>query len=102
MKRNTRKTEEPQPTKLTFEQVPEALAEVLQRIKAIEAKLEEPDDFLYDLEGICKYLGYSKSAIYKLVHYKQIPYTKTRKKLHFEKKAIDVWMADRKVEQQNR
>jgi excisionase family DNA binding protein len=102
MKKNAQKVAEPQPPKLTFEDVPQTLAEVLQRIKAIEAKLEEPDDFLYDLEGICKYLGYSKSAIYKLTHLKQIPYVKTKQKLHFEKKTIDAWLAERKVEEQNK
>jgi excisionase family DNA binding protein len=51
-----------------------------------------PQRDLCDLAEACKYLGFSKSHIYKLSSKYKIPYRKFGKRLFFSKKELDEWI----------
>lgn len=86
---------EPEQTmeKLTFEQLPEAVTELLATVKRIEALLtkkgvtvEESD--ILTVAQACQYLNISKSCMYKKTSLGDIPFIKYGKYLRFEKKAL--------------
>jgi excisionase family DNA binding protein len=45
-----------------------------------------------DLEGVCKYIHFSRSTVYKLVNTNSIPYIKLGGKLLFDIPQIDRWV----------
>ncbi len=62
-------------------------------------KLNRIEKFIFGLkdilnvEELSEYSGFTKSYIYKLVHYSKIPYSKPNGKvLFFERKKIDQWL----------
>jgi excisionase family DNA binding protein len=40
----------------------------------------------------CKYLGYAKSYVYKLIHNKVIPFSKPNGKIYFDRDKLEAWM----------
>jgi excisionase family DNA binding protein len=50
-------------------------------------------DVMFDMDKACKYLGLSKSTLYKLTMNGEIPHYKpTGKKIYFSKIEIDNWV----------
>ena len=45
----------------------------------------------------CKYIGYSKSYMYKLTSSQQIPHMKCGKKIFFDKDELDLWVRRNKI-----
>lgn len=43
-------------------------------------------------EEACEYLGYKKSTLYKMVSKKILPFSKPRKKIYFDRIALENWM----------
>jgi len=43
-------------------------------------------------EQACEYLGYKKSTLYELVSKKIVPFSKPRKKIYFDRSALENWM----------
>ncbi|MDV6316685.1 helix-turn-helix domain-containing protein [Idiomarina sp. HP20-50] len=44
------------------------------------------------VEECAKYLGLSRSAIYKLTHRKEIPHFKPSKRVMFKRSEVDAWI----------
>lgn len=40
----------------------------------------------------CEYLGYKKSSVYKMISNNILPYSKPRRKIFFEREALENWM----------
>jgi excisionase family DNA binding protein len=78
--------------KLTFEQLPEAIAELLSTMKRIEDLLLKngiaDEEEILNIEQACSYMNLSKSAMYKKTTTGEIPHIKYGKYLRFEKKAL--------------
>ncbi len=50
-------------------------------------------DVMFDMDKACKYLGLSKSTLYKLTMNGEIPHYKpTGKKIYFSKNELDNWV----------
>ena len=50
-------------------------------------------DVMFDMDKACKYLGLSKSTLYKLTMNGDIPHYKpTGKKIYFSKNELDNWV----------
>ncbi len=80
--------------KLTFEQLPEAVSELISAVKRIEALLSKKgfsleEDEIMNIDQACQYMNLSKSAMYKKTSSGEIPFLKYGKYLRFEKKALN-------------
>lgn len=88
--------------KLTFEQLPEAISELIQAVKRIEALLSKKgfsleEDEILNIEQACKFMNLSKSAMYKKTSSGEIPFLKYGKYLRFEKKALNEILLQNRV-----
>jgi len=76
----------------------------MSQLEEIQAQLDEIKEILttnkkvLNLNEVAKYIGYSKSHIYKLTSTNQIPHSKPNGKgLFFDKDEIDYWLLKHKV-----
>ena len=91
-----------QKTTFTFDQLPQAVAGLYDRLKAIESLLQpQPnqtaapaDDKWFDIDELREYVPgkLAKATIYGLVHRREIPHKKVGKRLAFLKSEIDAWL----------
>ena len=83
---------------LSFEQLPELIQNLVERIEALEKTVREKhqplplEDELMSVEDVCKLLGKSKSAIYRAVRYHDIPFIRQGNRLYFDRAAIKKWL----------
>lgn len=93
---------------ITFNEVPEAITVLIEKIGNLENMIEatlnsRPDDVTWmNVEELCDYLPAkpAKQTVYGWVCSKFIPYHKKGKKLQFLKSEIDEWlMSDTKEEE---
>ncbi len=88
--------------KLTFDEVPQAVSVLLEKVGNIEDLIEESllsrkDDTVWmDLNELCSYLPTkpAKQTVYGWVCDKFIPYRKKGKRLQFLKTEIDAWLLE--------
>jgi excisionase family DNA binding protein len=71
--------------------------EILQRLSNIESSLEQQRKPL-TVEEACKYLGVSRSCLYKLTSSKEIPYYKPNGKMnYFKESELKDWMLRNRI-----
>lgn len=77
----------------------------MESITEIKARLLEMEDKLYstkrvmNFDEVCKYIGISQSALYKMTSAGVIPFHKPRgKMLYFDKTEIDEWLLQNRNE----
>lgn len=79
---------------LAFEQLPELIQNLVERIKSLEKTVREKhqplplEGELMSVEDLCKLLGKSKSAVYRTVRYRDIPYIRQGNRLYFDRATI--------------
>ncbi len=83
--------------KLTFEELPDAVARILESVSTIESKLEtrqHQNSNWLSLDQLCDFLPNSpaKSTIYAKVAAREIPHKKEGGKLLFHKDEINEWL----------
>lgn len=86
--------------KLSFEQLPQAVETLLDKVEKIETllnetKTERPEsDRWFNLQELCEYLPDrpARQTVYGWIGQKLIPYHKKGKKLQFLKSEIDNWL----------
>ena len=69
---------------LSFEQLPELIQNLVERIESLEKTVRE--------KHLCKLLGKSKSAVYRTVRYRDIPYIRQGNRLYFDRATIKKWL----------
>ena len=83
---------------LAFEQLPELIQNLLERIESLEKTVREKhqplplEDELMSVEDVCKLPGKSKSAIYRAVRYHDIPFIRQGNRLYFDRASIKKWL----------
>ena len=83
---------------LSFEQLPELIQDLVERIEALEKTVREKqrpqplEGELMSVEDVCKLLGKSKSAVYRTVRYRDIPYIRQGNRLYFDRPTIKKWL----------
>lgn len=83
---------------LAFEQLPELIQNLVERIESLEKtvrKKQQPqllEGELMSVEDVCKLLGKSKSAVYRTVRYRDIPYIRQGNRLYFDRATIKWWL----------
>ena len=83
---------------VSFEQMPELIQNLVERIEALEKTVREkqqPQPFegeLMSVEDLCKLLGKSRSAVYRTVRYRDIPYIRQGNRLYFDRTTIKKWL----------
>lgn len=70
--------------------------EDLQAIKEVLVEIQSPKEVLTTDEA-AKYLGISKSALYKLTMGRKIPFYKSAKLCYFDRQEIIDWMKSNRV-----
>jgi len=86
--------------KLSFEQLPQAVETLLDKVEKIETllnetKTERPEsDRWFNLQELCEYLPDrpARQTVYSWVGQRLIPYHKKGKKLQFLKSEVDNWL----------
>ena len=82
---------------LAFEQMPELIQNLVERIEALEKTVREKqqpqplEGELMSVEDVCKLLGKSKSAVYR-TRYQDIPYIQQGHRLYFDRATIKKWL----------
>ena len=83
---------------VSFEQMPELIQNLVERIESLEKTVREKHQLLplegelMSVEDLCKLLGKSKSAIYRAVRYRDIPYIRQGNRLYFDRATIKKWL----------
>ena len=83
---------------LAFEQLPELIQNLVERIEALEKTVREKhqplplEGGLMSVEDLCKLLGKSKSAVYRTVRYRDIPYIRQGNRPYFDRATIKKWL----------
>ncbi len=83
---------------VSFEQLPELSQNLVERIEALEKTVREKqqpqplDGELMSVEDVCRLLGKSKSAVYRTVRYRDIPYIRQGNRLYFDRVTIKKWL----------
>ena len=85
---------------LSFDKLPEAVAQLFEKLNGIEQLLQErhtlkqpkEEDQFLDTEQAGKFLNLSVPTLYGLVHRKQIPVFKRGKQLRFSKELLTDWV----------
>ena len=85
--------------KITFEQLPDMVAQLYLKLDAIEGLLHsldrptapEPDQIL-TIKQAATFINLSISTVYGLVHNKNIPVCKRGKRLYFSKQELFTWI----------
>lgn len=89
-----------QETDISFNDVPQTLALILNKVEKLETLLQnnqstvEPADRWLNLQELCNYLPDhpAKQTVYGWIAQRSIPYHKTGKKLQFRQSEIDEWI----------
>ena len=96
---NTLKNNNKMETKVvSFEQLPELIQNLVERIKALEKTVREKQEpqplegELMSVEDVCKLLGKSKSAVYRTVRCHDIPFIRQGNRLYFDRPTIKKWL----------
>ena len=85
---------------VSFEQMPELIQNLVERIESLEKTVREKqqqqpqplEGELMSVEDVCKLLGKSKSAVYRTVRYRDIPYIRQGNRLYFDRATIKKWL----------
>ena len=83
---------------VSFEQMPELIQNLVERIESLEKTVREKhhplplEGELMSVEDLCKLLGKSKSAVYRTVRYRDIPYIRQGNRLYFDRATIKKWL----------
>ena len=83
---------------LSFEQLPELIQNLVERIEALEKTVrrkQQPrplDGELMSVDDVCKMLGKSKSAVYRTVRCHDIPFIRQGNRLYFDRPTIKKWL----------
>ena len=83
---------------LAFEQLPELIQNLVERIESLEKSVREKhqplplEDELMSVEDVCKLLGKSKSAVYRTVRCHDIPFIRQGNRLYFDRPTIKKWL----------
>ena len=83
---------------VSFEQMPELIQNLVERIESPEKAAREKhqplplEGELMSVEDLCKVLGKSKSAVYRTVRYRDIPYIRQGNRLYFDRATIKKWL----------
>ena len=83
---------------VSFEQMPELIQNLLERIEALEKTVREKqqpqplEGELMSVEDVCKLLGKSKSAVYRTVRCHDIPFIRQGNRLYFDRPTINKWL----------
>ena len=83
---------------VSFEQMPELIQNLVVRIEALEKIVREKqqpqplEGELMSVEDVCKLLGKSKSAVYRTVRYRDIPYIRQGNWFYFDRATIKKWL----------
>ena len=83
---------------LAFEQLPELIQNLVERIEALEKTVREKQQSqplegeLMSVEDVCKLLGKSKSAVYRTVRCHDIPFIRQGNRLYFDRPTIKKWL----------
>jgi excisionase family DNA binding protein len=88
-------------SKIQFEDLPEAVGELLEKVCSIEHRLAEvvppgaaPDNALLTINEASEYLNLSRHTVYKLVQGRLIPFSKKGKRLIFIKQELLAWVKE--------
>jgi len=88
--------------KITHNEVPTAVAEILHRIVAIEEAVKQgafnDEDGFLNVTQAAEYLDLSKQTIYTLACRRKIPYHKRGKRLYFEKETLAEWVRNGRLD----
>ena len=88
-------------TNITFEQMPQALAEVLSQIRLIKEAVMNGDNsrsssrgshVLVDIDRACEITGKSKHTLYRYTSQRKIPYCKKGRTLYFFEDQLYEWI----------
>ena len=83
---------------VSFEQLPGLIQNLVERIESLEKAVREKhqplplEGELMSVEDLCKLLGKSKSAVYRTVRYRDIPYIRQGNRLYFDRATIKKWL----------
>ncbi len=85
---------------LTFDQLPQAVGELLEKVNYLIDRLDktdaassnQEDDMLMTINEACQFLGKARSTMYALTSENRIPYRKCGNKLYFFKKDLLEWI----------
>ena len=83
---------------LAFEQMPELIQNLVERIEALEKTVREKqqpqplEGELMSVDDVCKLLGKSKSAVYRTVRCQDIPFIRQGNRLYFDRPTIKKWL----------
>lgn len=85
---------------LTFEALPQAIAELLQKVDSLhevvselrDRNLNQTEEPMIGIEEACAILGRAKSTIYALTQARKIPYYQPGKMLQFKRSELMAWM----------
>jgi len=85
--------------KIQFENLPEAVSELLEKVSSIEEYLKQGsiqkvqnEDGLLTISEAGELLNLSTNTIYKLVQKRALPYSKKSKRLYFVKQELLDWV----------
>lgn len=93
-------------SKITFEAMPQAIFELLQKVDSLHEKvselsnryLKQAEEPMIGIEEACALLGRAKSTIYALTQARKIPYYQPGKMLQFKRSELMAWMENAKHE----
>ena len=83
---------------LSFEQLPELIQNLVERIESLEKAVREKhqplplEGELMSVEDLYKLLGKSKSAVYRTVRCHDIPFIRQGNRLYFDRPTIKKWL----------
>ena len=86
---------------LSYEQMPELIQNLVERIESLEKAVREKHQLLplegelMSVEDLCKLLGKSKSAVYRTVRYRDIPYIRQGNRLYYDRATIKKWLENK-------
>lgn len=88
--------------KITHNEVPTAVAEILHRIASIEEAFKQgsfnSEDGFLNVDQAAEFLDLSKQTIYTLACRRKIPYHKRGKRLYFEKETLTEWVRNGRLD----
>ena len=90
-------------SKLSFDQLPKAVGELLTKVDYVISRLDEKkeadgssptpdDDQMMTMDEACQFIGKKRSTMYSLTSERRIPYRKRGNKLYFFKKELIEWI----------
>ena len=83
---------------LSFEQLPELIQNLVERIESLEKTVREKhqplplEGELMSIQDVCKLLRKSKSAVYRTVRCHDIPFIRQGNRLYFDRPTIKKWL----------